>query len=152
MTLVKYNPFTPAKPFNVDTFLDDFFGRSVSDFLGTEITSSTPSVNILENEDNYKIEVAAPGLTKADFSIELIDDQLIVSTQKKESAEDNEATADINYKRREFSYSSFKRSFHVSDEIEKDTIDAKYTDGILSIILNKKEEAKPKPPTSIKIK
>ncbi len=148
MTLVKYNPFTPAKPFNVDSFFDDFFGRSVSDLLGTEITTSTPSVNILENDDAYTIEVAAPGLTKTDFNVELVNDQLVISTEKKENKEDENS----KYKRREFSYSSFKRSFHISDEINKDTIDAKYTDGILTITLNKREEAKPKAPTTIKIK
>lgn len=147
MTLVRYNPFRDLKPVTIDSFIDDFFGRSVSDFVGTEFVSTTPSVNILENEDNYTIEVAAPGLDKADFNLSLDNDQLTISAKKETKNESEEG----KWSRKEFSFNSFKRSFHISDEIDQESISANYDSGILSVVLNKKEEAKPKAPTTIEI-
>ena len=147
MSIVRYNPFRDFKPVTADSFFDDFFGRSVSDFLGAEFVSTSPSINIKENNDNYTIEVAAPGLDKGDFNLSLENDQLTISAQK-EIKNENE---DGNWSRREFSYHRFKRSFHISDEIDQDSISARYNSGILSVVLNKKEEAKPKAPTTIEI-
>ena len=107
-----------------------------------------PSVNISQSDDDYTIELAAPGLTKNQFNIELDKNQLTVSANL-EAAADN---ADGTWKRKEFSYTTFKRSFHISDEIDQESISAKYQHGILSIVLNKKEKAKPKEPTTITIK
>ncbi len=148
MSIVRYNPFNRYKPVTLDDFLDDFWGRSVSDFLGTDFVNSTPSVNIYESEDGYTIEVAAPGLAKDDFSLELKDDQLIISAKREVTNDENAG----KWNRREFGYSSFKRNFHISDEIDQSSIGANYENGILTITLDKKEEAKPKAPTTIEIK
>ncbi len=150
MTLVKYNPFRPYRPAPVNSFIDDFFGRSVSDFFGTEFTSSTPSVNIIEKDDVYSIEVAAPGLAKDRFNIELDNDNLIISAEQKEESE----TTDENGKftRREFNYSSFKRSFHLSDEIDRENINASYDNGVLTVTVAKKDEAIKQSPKTIEIK
>ena len=138
MNVVKYNPFRSAyKPVVFEDFFDDFFGKSLSDVLGTEFTSSTPSVNIIEKDASFEIEVAAPGLSKDDFSVELENDRLVISATKESSTEENKD----KFSRREFNYSSFKRSFHVSKDIDKDSIQAKYVDGVLRIDLKKTVEA-----------
>jgi HSP20 family protein len=147
MSLVRYNPFRDLKPVTVDSIFDDFFGRSVSDFIGTEFVSTTPSVNIIESDNNYTIEVAAPGLNKSDFNLSLDKDQLTISAMK----ENKEESKDGKWSRKEFSFKRFKRSFHISDDIDQDSISANYDNGILSVVLNKKEEAKPKAPTTIEI-
>ena len=148
MTLVKYSPFRDFKSVTADNLLDDLFGHSLSDFIGTEFVNTVPSVNIVQSDDDYTIELAAPGLTKNQFNIQLDNNQLTISAEL-EAADDS---TDGTWNRREFSYTNFKRSFHISEEIDQDSIAAKYQYGILSIVLNKKEEAKPKEPTTIEIK
>ena len=149
MTLVKYNPFKPYRPIAVNSLIDDFFGRSLSDYLGAEFTSQTPSVNIVEKETAYDIEVAAPGLAKEDFNIEIDNDALTISASRENST--TEENKEGKYTRREFNYSAFKRSFHLSDEIDRDAIEAHYANGVLTVVLNKKEIAI-KTPKTIEIK
>ncbi len=138
MSLVKYNPF---KPFNLDRFFDDLNGRSISDFWGSDFVNIRPSINVIENNDSFDIEVAAPGLEKEDFSIEIDKDRLTISAEKKSATEESDED-NGSFTRREFNYSSFKRSFYLSDEISQDDIAAKYDKGILNIRLAKKEQAK----------
>lgn len=103
-------------------------------FLG-RFDTNMPSVNIIEDEKNYKFELAAPGLEKKDFKVETGHDTLTISSEKKnQSKEENE-----NYRRREFSYSSFRRSFDLPENSNPDKIDAKYENGILKLKLPKKE-------------
>lgn len=147
MSNIRYNPFRPLKPFQIDKFLDDVSSRSISDFFGTEFVSITPAVNVIEAETNFQIEVAAPGLDKEDFDVELDNDQLIISA-KVEGSADAETSGKIT--RKEFNYQSFKRSFHVGDDIISDQIAAAYKDGVLTITLPKKEEVNIK--TNIEIK
>ncbi len=133
------------------SFFDNFFTRDLMDwnnsnFSGTNMT--LPAVNIKENEDSFSIEVAAPGLTKEDFRVNLDRNRLLISSEK--SNEKNE-TKD-KYTRREFSYQSFQRSFTLPEgAVDGDKISAKYTDGILVINLPKREEVKPKPARTIDI-
>lgn len=150
MTLVKYNPFKPYRSTPANSLFDDFFGRSLSDHLGTEFTSHTPSVNIAEKEDSYEIEVAAPGLGKEDFSIELDNETLIISGTKENKVEEDNKEG--KYTRREFNYSSFKRTFQLSDEINRDAIEATYNNGVLTISIGKKEEAIKQAPKTVEIK
>ena len=139
MNVVKYNPFRSSyKPVVFDDVFDDFFGRSLSDVFGTEFTTSTPSVNIIEKDGSYEIEVAAPGLTKEDFNVEIDKDRLTISATKESHSDESKD----KFSRREFNYSSFKRSFHLSKDIDKDSINATYVDGVLRIDLRKTEEAK----------
>lgn len=137
MKVVAYNPFKPFAPSAFTSILDELAGRSISEFMGNNFVSGTPSVNIIEKEDSYDIEVAAPGLVKEDFSIELIKDQLIVSGTKESTTEDK---VEGKYTRQEFNYKSFKRSFTISEDIDAERINASYADGILTINMGKKVE------------
>ena len=112
---------------------------------------TTPAVNISEDEKEYKVEVAAPGMTKQDFNVHLTNDgYMVISMEKKsDSKEENEKK---NYLRREFSYSKFEQRFSLPDTVEKQKITAGMTDGVLSINIPKKtEEEKAKENLSIEI-
>ena len=135
----------------VSRFLDDnwtqLFDWSDRDFLGVNMTM--PSVNIKETADAYLVEMAAPGMKKSDFDIELDNNILTIRSEREVKDEVNE---EERYVRREFNFRSFQRSFNLNKKIVDDSkINAKYNDGILSIILPKKEEAKQKPARQIKI-
>ena len=97
---------------------------------------------------NFKIELAAPGLEKGDFDINVEKDQLTISAKKETSNEVN----DEKFTRKEFSYSSFKRNFHLPEHVQGDAIEASYENGILAIVLPKKEEAKELPARNIEVK
>lgn len=128
--------------------VDEFFGKDfLSNFLDTQTGISMPSVNIIEGKDDFKIEVAAPGLEKKDFKINLENNVLTISSEK----EMKEEKADDKYMRREFSYSSFQRSFALPNTVDAEKINANYKDGVLNLVIPKKEEAKEKPARTIKI-
>ena len=147
MTLIKRsNSLFPSVP----SFFDDFVTRDVFDWSNANNAngSSLPAVNIKEDDDNFEVEVAVPGLKRDDFNIELENDVLKISSENKSKSE----TDDNNYMRREFRYSSFKRTFSLPEnKIDGDKVEAKYTDGVLHVTLPKREEAKPKPVRAIKI-
>ncbi len=121
------------------SLLEDVFGN---DFLGgtalKPFKNSTPSVNIKESDADFTLEVAAPGLKKEDFNIALDNDVLTIASNKKEEATKEKDT----YTRYEFSYAEFKRSFTIPETVESEAINAGYENGILTITLPKKEEAK----------
>jgi HSP20 family protein len=100
--------------------------------------SRVPAVNIAESEGHYHIELAAPGLKKEDFKLDLDRNVLTISAEKTTEQENN----DKQYNKREYSYTSFVRSFTLPDSADDAQIDATYTDGILKIDVAKKEEAK----------
>lgn len=128
---------------------NEFFGNdSLSRFFDDMPVSTTvPSVNVIEGKDEYKIDIAAPGLNKEDYNIEVNENVLTISSEKKHENEEK----DEKYLRREFTYSSFRRSFALPEDVSEDKINASHKDGILTISLPKKEEAKPKAPKSIKV-
>lgn len=129
--------------------VDEFFGRDIMDkFMNQETGVDMPAVNIAENKDEFKIEVAAPGLDKKDFNINLDRNVLTISSEKQHETKDE----DTKYMRREFSYTSFSRSFTLPNSTEEDKIKANHNDGILTITIPKKEEAKEKPARRIEIK
>jgi HSP20 family protein len=127
---------------------DDFFNDSFFDSfnLGRR-SASCPAVNIMEDEKEFRIDVAAPGLSKDDIKIDLDDDVLTVSSEQKDEKEDKSS----RYMRREFSYSSFKRSFQLPDTIDRDHIRASHDSGILTIQLPKKKEVVQKASKQIEI-
>lgn len=130
------------------SFLDDFFYNSyVPNHYDNSGYYNIPAVNIVEEKDNFKIEVAAPGLNKKDFHIELNNFVLTVSSIKEEGKEEN----NDRFTNREFNYSSFKRSFTLPRTVKTDKIDASHKDGILAITIPKKEEAIEKPLREIAI-
>ncbi len=131
--------------------LDRFFDNESNDVKTNKIynhRSTMPSVNVVESEDAFLIEVAAPGYKKEDFNIELDDDVLVLSTEIEKEKELKEGE---KFTKREFSYQSFKRSFNLPELVEKDQINAKYENGILNVSIPKKEEAKPAPTRNIKV-
>jgi len=131
MTLVKHN----FKTFN-DLF-DEIFNQATRNGNGLNI----PPVNIHETNDAYHLELAAPGLTKEDFKVNLEKGLLTISFEKKAESE----TKDYKTHRKEFSVSNFKRTFTVDDKINADGIQAKYENGVLKLLLPKKEEVKVTP-------
>lgn len=99
---------------------------------------NVPAVNITEQKDEYQVSLAAPGLKKDDFKIDVDGNMLTISSEKEESKEEKEKS----FTRKEYNYSSFSRCFTLPEEINKEKIEAKYEDGVLKIALPRKEEAK----------
>ncbi len=139
----------PVMKTNLPSLVNEFFNDDWFDgFFGlAPIKNSMPTVNIIEEKDQFKLEVAAPGLDKEDFKIDLHNDILTLSAEKKQENEEKNK----KYLRREFSYCNFKRSFTLPDYVDTDKIEAKHKNGILTITIPKKEEAKEKEPRVIKI-
>ncbi|KAB7531308.1 Hsp20 family protein [Flagellimonas olearia] len=128
------------------SLLNDFMGP---DWLGgtDKWNTTVPAVNIKDNEKEFELELAVPGVKKDDFTVEVDHDVLTISSEMKS---ENEEAKD-NYTRKEFSYSSFKRAFTLPETVDGSKIDAKYEDGILKLTLPKKQEALPKPKRLISI-
>ena len=130
------------------TFNDEFFGNDMfARFFETPANTTMPAVNIKEGKEDFTIEVAAPGFEKKDFKIDLNNNILEISSEKEEKNEENNDKS----LRSEFRYASFKRFFTLPDTIESDKIKANYKDGILNVVIPKKEEAKVKPVRQISI-
>jgi HSP20 family protein len=137
MSLIKFNNAGNNKSLN--TGFNDIFESVFNDsFLSDRMISRVPAVNICETQDHYLIEMAAPGLQKEDFNLKLDRNLLTVSVeQKKEHTEQHK-----QYNKREFSYSSFVRSFALPDTADDAQIEASYNNGMLNIHVAKKDEAK----------
>ncbi len=143
MSLVKR---TDRLPF----LFDDFF---TTDWLGgttnaNKIGFNTPAVNVQETDDSFVLELAAPGFAKEDFNIQLDNDILTISSEAKSEKENEEKG---KYTRKEFNYSTFKRSFNLPDTVDGTRIEASYDNGLLLVALPKKEEAKVQPKRLIEI-
>jgi HSP20 family protein len=148
MSIIKRNNSFPA----MNSIFDDLFNRDLINWglVNNSATNTTlPSVNIRENNDNFVVEMAAPGMTKEDFKIELDGNLLTISSEKEDR---NEMKEGEKYTRQEFSYQSFQRSFQLpKDVVDADKIQAKYENGVLNLVIPKKEHAKQKPPRMIEI-
>ena len=149
-TLVRTNGnLFPAIPSLLnDFFTDDWFDSSLANWKSSGTT--LPAVNVRETNDDFRIEVAAPGMKRDDFKVELDNNVLTISSQREEKAD--ESKKDGSYTRREFRYQAFQRSFTLPEnKVEGDKIAAAYVDGILQITIPKKEEAKVKPAKQIAV-
>jgi len=135
MTLVNFNNRTRNTAPYFNNVFDSLFSDAVSK---NKMVDKSPNVNIHENESAYVIELAAPGLKKEDFQINLKKDTLSVWAEVKK--DENQVAKDFT--RKEFDYSSFARSFNLPDTADGDKITAEYKDGILSINISKKDTAK----------
>jgi HSP20 family protein len=148
MKLVK---FTDTGFPTFPSFIDNLMSRDWLDWSGNNFSTTNttlPATNIMEDEEKFRIEVAAPGMEKKDFNIKLENDRLLISSERKAESDKE----DENYYRREFSYQSFQRSFALQENlVETDKIEAVYDNGILKVTLPKRDEVKPKPPKEIKI-
>jgi len=137
---------------NFPTVFDDFLNRDLfnwglNNFSDTNTT--IPAVNIKERPDDYVVEVAAPGMTKKDFRVQLEGNTLTIGSEKTSRKEEGE---DVRYISREFSYQSFSRTFTLQkDVVDTERIQAKYEDGVLHLLIPKKEHAKQKQPRLIEI-
>lgn len=149
MTIVKRNSSLLNQfPALFDDFLNrDVFNWGLSNYSDTD--TSIPAVNIKETSDNYEVEVAAPGMNKKDFRVQLDGNALTISSEKTMEKEQRE---DVRYTTREFSYQSFSRTFTLQKEVvDTEKIQAKYEDGLLQLLIPKKEHVKQKPPRVIEI-
>lgn len=150
MSLVKRkNNLFPQIP----SIFDDFLGRDLSDWLTTNFPnrdSSIPAVNIKETDREFTVELAAPGMDKKDFNIELEDNVLTISSEKRDEIEESDKKG--NYYRKEFNYHSFQRSFRLPENlVNAEKIQANYKSGLLIINLPKLDVKVTKPSRQIKI-
>ena len=149
MSLAKLsNNWFPSTP----SIFDRFFDGDLMDWNRNNFSSSNstlPAVNVMENSNEFQIDVAAPGMTKEDFKVNFDNGMLTISSEHENKMEEKDGE---KVTRREFSYQSFQRSFTVAENaIDAEKIKASYRDGILHIMLPKREEIKPKPAKEIKI-
>lgn len=150
MTLVKRNGSLLN---SLPVLFDDFFNRDLSNWENSNFSDTNttiPAVNIKETPEHYEVEVAAPGMAKKDFRVELDGNTLTINSEKRNQREGTEAE---RYFRKEFSYQSFQRTFNLQKNVvDLDKIEAKYDNGLLHLVIPKKEEAKQKPVRQIEIK
>jgi HSP20 family protein len=131
------------RPFYVPNFFDDDFFP----MLSNSTKSSVPAVNIREDDKNYVLDFAIPGIDKKDLKIDMNEDVLTISSEVKNESEDSKN----DYKRKEFSYTAFSRSFNIPDNVDREKIGANYKDGVLTVSLPKQEEEKNKISKTIEI-
>jgi HSP20 family protein len=137
MTLVKLNPSLSHNSFN--TFVENFFGKSMNELFDTMVQGSTvPSVNISDNGNAYILELAAPGLQKDQFNIDVNNNVLSIQYRSEEKTEEQNQ----RFFKQEFNYSAFKRAFTLPKNANLEAITASYKDGVLTIEVPKKEEHK----------
>mgnify|MGYP001095616126 CR=1 FL=1 len=145
MALIKTR--RPAFPSFMDWGMED----DLTDWMNLNFSptrTTIPEVNVKESDNAFEIEMAVPGMKKDDFNIKLENNMLTISSEKKEEKKEGEG----QYARREFSYQSFQRSFSLPENlVDSDKIDATYHDGILQLMLPKREHARPRAKRSIKI-
>jgi HSP20 family protein len=123
------------------------FGFFDDEFFPVVKHNSSPAVNIREDDKNYVLDFAIPGLEKKDMKIDINEDVLTVSSEVKKESEENKD----GYKRKEFIYSSFSRSFYIPENVNREKIEAAYKDGVLTVSLPKQEEEKSKVAKTIEI-
>ena len=143
MSLIKRTDWPRSSSLLADLFDNDRF--FASPWLSGR---NMPAVNIKETEKNYEVELAVPGYDKKDFEISIDNGLLTVSAEKSEETEKKED----NYTRREFGFSSFSRSFNLPTNINEENVDAKYSDGVLTLTIAKKQETNGKSRKQISIK
>lgn len=141
MNLIRKQP--PFFPSLIDDFINTDWNLKVPTFSGT-----VPAVNIKELDSQFEIELAVPGMKKDDFEIEVEDGVVSISSTQEEEQVNEKG----KFTRREFSYSSFRRSFTLPDSVDPTKIDATYKEGVLLVLLPKHKEAQPQPKKLIKIR
>jgi HSP20 family protein len=150
MNLISFVPTTGRKPANAfESMFNEFFNHDFPVSFRNGFVQKSPAVNVVETQDGYRLEVAAPGLAKEDFEVKLDQDLLTISAKKTVNQEESKPAE--KYTRREFSYMEFKRSFHLPETVDANSIKASYDSGVLHLALDKKPEAKPQPARVIEI-
>jgi HSP20 family protein len=151
MTRRNKGSMAPARSVFSDFFsdVDRFFENDMWGMpsrMGQQMMANVPATNIRENDKDYSIEVAAPGMRKEDFNIDVNEGMLTISSEREEEKNDEQE----NYTRREYNYSSFSRSFRLPESVKEDDIKASYKDGVLHVSVPKGKD-KEKPTRKIKI-
>lgn len=139
MRLTRWNP-SPSR--NFSSWIDEFLNDAVRETMGNDVGTMKPSVNVKETDENFKMEIAAPGMDKSDFEIEVEEGFLKLRAEKKQEHE--EGSNGEKFLRREFSYTSFERSFALPENADADKIEANYDNGVLNLSIPKVEPTKPK--------
>ncbi len=128
----------------VKNFAQSWFPSTFNDFFDMDwlprMNATAPSINVLEDEKEYKVEVAAPGLTKEDFKLHIDEDNNLVINMEKKSQEEDKDKDGKKYIRREFSYARFTQTLALPDNVDREHIGAEMKDGVLNIELPKKAE------------
>lgn len=148
MTLQKINRRNNNSVNGFDSFFNDFFQSPATTNRTTrQLTksSSTPSVNISEGEKAFEIDLAVPGMKKADFSIEIKENKMTISSENTESKEETTE----NYSLREFNYTSFSRVFTLPENIVEAKVSASYEDGVLKVMIPKSKAQELKDKTMV---
>ena len=140
-SIVKVHPF-PATKSLTNGFLNEFFNRGLSEFVGSDVVLNQPATNVTETNDAFKLELAAPGFDKKDFALHVEDGLLTIQAKHEEKTEEKAENGD-RFLRREFRYEAFTRSFKLPKAVNIEAIAAVYENGILNVVLPKREEAKP---------
>ena len=146
MTLVRFSNQMPRRRRMRRGLIDHLLENDLMDWSTrnfSETDTTLPAVNVKELKDGYEIEMSAPGLKKEDFNVELNNNVLTISSEKKE--EDETKDKHGQYTRREFSYQSFCRSFNLPDTVDAEKINAKYENGILTLSIPNVEEVEESP-------
>jgi len=153
-TLVKKDGLFPSlESKSINNFFDDFITKDLFDWTDRNFAalgSNLPSVNLKESDKKIEVELAAPGMKREDFKVEIDNHILRISSEKEEKKE--EVSKKENYTRREFNYQSFSRTFNLPDTIDENKIEANYKDGILHVVIDKKEGTQKRTLKSIPIK
>ena len=129
---------------------EDFLGKDMMEMPRWGKGFSMPAVNIEEKPTAFEVSMAAPGMQREDFKIEVHNGVLTVSSEKEDKHEEKDKEG--NYTRREFKCQTFSRSFNLPEAIDRDKIEAKYTDGILAIHVPKLEPTKQEAKKQITVK
>lgn len=128
----------PVRKYNNQNWLPSIFNDFFDNNWMVKTNATAPAINVIESEKDYKVEVAAPGMTKDDFNIHLSEDNELVISMEKKNESKEEDKENKKYLRREFSYSKFQQAFVLPDDVEKEHISANVTDGVLTIELPKR--------------
>lgn len=145
MAIINWKPLRPTT--SLSDWMDDFFNDRMDRMIETRIGTNLPAVNVLDEEDRFELQVAAPGLKKKDFEVNVDNGILSISAERKEEKKEEED----NYTRREFSYTSFQRQFTLPENVKEEDIKAEYEEGILKINIPKQEMELKKKPKQIEI-
>jgi HSP20 family protein len=146
MNLVRFNAIAPKKNL-IDEMLDNFFNQDW-EMPKSWARFNQPLVNLIEEKDAYRIEMAIPGVNREDVEISLDKEQLIIRANREENHEADQK----HFTRKEFYFGKFEKSFHIPETVNRDAIEASFRDGVLHIELKKKDEAIDRGPQQIEIK
>lgn len=127
----------PVRKYNNQNWLPSIFNDFFDNNWMVKTNATAPAINVIESEKDYKVEVAAPGMTKDDFNIHLSEDNELVITMEKKNENQEEDKENKKYLRREFSYTKFQQALILPDDVEKENISASVSEGVLTITLPK---------------